>query len=149
MARLYTRREARNRKMTFKIFAGMFDFIGTVASAVIIILCVVLLVQLVKWIAGDFDSSFGAMVRMLQEAVDALTNYAKTDGAGRGRKDSCALLLGTMSERKKRHAGILAEPDGRNSKLRKVRSLPGTHPARARGGKSQGGIDVHRRRAGI
>ena len=55
--------------MTFKIFAGMFDFIGTVASAVIIILCVVLLVQLVKWIAGDFDSSFGAMVRMLQEAV--------------------------------------------------------------------------------
>ena len=69
MARLYTRREARNRKMTFKIFAGMFDFIGTVASAVIIILCVVLLVQLVKWIAGDFDYSFGAMVRMLQEAV--------------------------------------------------------------------------------
>ena len=69
MERLYTRREARNRKMTFKIFAGMFDFIGTVASAVIIILCVVLLVQLVKWIAGDFDSSFGAMVRMLQEAV--------------------------------------------------------------------------------
>ena len=69
MARLYTRREARNRKMTFKIYAGMFDFIGTVASAVIIILCVVLLVQLVKWIAGDFDSSFGAMVRMLQEAV--------------------------------------------------------------------------------
>lgn len=69
MVRLYTRREARNRKMTFKIFAGMFDFIGTVASAVIIILCVVLLVQLVKWIAGDFDSSFGAMVRMLQEAV--------------------------------------------------------------------------------
>ena len=69
MARLYTRREARTRKMTFKIFAGMFDFIGTVASAVIIILCVVLLVQLVKWIAGDFDSSFGAMVRMLQEAV--------------------------------------------------------------------------------
>ena len=69
MARLYTLREARNRKMTFKIFAGMFDFIGTVASAVIIILCVVLLVQLVKWIAGDFDSSFGAMVRMLQEAV--------------------------------------------------------------------------------
>ena len=69
MARLYTRREARNRKMTFKIFAGMFDFIGTVASAVIIILCVVLLVQLVKWIAGDFDSSFCAMVRMLQEAV--------------------------------------------------------------------------------
>ena len=69
MARLYTRREARNRKMTFKIFAGMFDFIGSVASAVIIILCVVLLVLLVKWIAGDFDSSFGAMVRMLQEAV--------------------------------------------------------------------------------
>ena len=69
MAKLYTREEARRRRVKFQIFAGMFDFIGTVASAVIIILCVVLLVQLVKWIAGDFDSSFGAMVRMLQEAV--------------------------------------------------------------------------------
>lgn len=69
MARLYTRREARNRKLTFKIFAGMFDFIGTVASAVIIIICVVLMVHIIKWIIGDFDTSFGAMLRMFQEAV--------------------------------------------------------------------------------
>jgi len=69
MARLYTRREARNRKLTFKIFAGMFDFIGTVASAVIIIICVVLMVQMAKWIIGDFDTSFGAMLKMFQEAV--------------------------------------------------------------------------------
>lgn len=69
MARLYTRREARNRKLTFKIFAGMFDFIGTVASAIVIIVCVVLMVQMVKWIVADFDTSFGAMFRMFQEAV--------------------------------------------------------------------------------
>ena len=69
MARIYTRREARSRKLTFKIFAGMFDFIGTVASAVIIIVCAVLLIQLVKWIVSDFDVSFGAMFKMFQEAV--------------------------------------------------------------------------------
>lgn len=69
MARLYTRREARNRKLTFKIFAGMFDFIGTVASALIIIVCVVLMVQLVRWIMSDFDSSFGVMLDIFQEAV--------------------------------------------------------------------------------
>lgn len=69
MARLYTRREARNRRLTFKIFAGMFDFIGTVASAVIIIVCVVLMLQLVKWVISDFDTSFGAMLRMFKEAV--------------------------------------------------------------------------------
>ena len=69
MARLYTRREVRNRKLTFKIFAGMFDFIGTVSSAIIIIVCLVLMVQMVKWIVSDFDTSFGTMLRMFQEAV--------------------------------------------------------------------------------
>lgn len=69
MARIYTRREARSRKLTFRIFAGMFDFIGTVFSAVLIIICVVLLVQLVKWIVSDFDVSFGGMWKMFQEAV--------------------------------------------------------------------------------
>lgn len=70
MARYYTRREEHSRRLTFKIFAGMFDFVGTVASAVIIIVCVVLLVQLAKWIAADFDVSFGAMLNMLEEAVN-------------------------------------------------------------------------------
>ena len=69
MAKLYTRREARNRRMTFRIFAGMFDFIGTAASVIIIIACVVLMAQIVKWIMSDFDTSFGAMLRMFQEAV--------------------------------------------------------------------------------
>ncbi|MGI6238240.1 MAG: hypothetical protein ACOYI5_01250 [Christensenellales bacterium] len=69
MARLYTRREARNRRLTFKIFAGMFDFIGTVASALLIIGCIVLMAQLVKWVAADFDTSFGTMVQIFEEAV--------------------------------------------------------------------------------
>ena len=69
MARLYTRREQHSRRLTFRIFAGMFDFVGTVASAIIIIVCVVLIVQLAKWIAADFDTSFGAMLDMFTEAV--------------------------------------------------------------------------------
>ena len=69
MAKLYTRREARNRRLTFKIFAGMFDFIGTVASLIIILGCVVLVLQLVKWVLSDFDTSFGAMLQMFKEAV--------------------------------------------------------------------------------
>ena len=47
----------------------MFDFVGTVASAIIIIICVVLIVQLTKWIVADFDTSFGAMLKMFSEAV--------------------------------------------------------------------------------
>jgi len=70
MARYYTRREEHSRRLTFKRFAGMFDFVGTVASTIIIIVCVVLLVQLAKWIAADFELSFGAMVDMLEEAVN-------------------------------------------------------------------------------
>lgn len=69
MARLYTRREERSRRLTFRIFAGMFDFVGTVASAIVIIVCVVLIVQLTKWIVADFDTSFGTMMRMFTEAV--------------------------------------------------------------------------------
>lgn len=69
MARYYTRREEHSRRLTYKIFAGMFDFVGTVASAIIIIVCVVLVVQLVKWVAADFDASFGEMLKMFQEAV--------------------------------------------------------------------------------
>ena len=69
MARLYTRREVRNRRLTFKIFAGMFDFIGTVASVILIIGCIVLMAQLVKWVAADFDTSFGTMVQIFEEAV--------------------------------------------------------------------------------
>lgn len=69
MARLYTRREARNRKLTFRIFAGMFDFIGTVMSAIVIIVCVVLMVQIVRWIVSDFDTSFGTMLKIFEEAV--------------------------------------------------------------------------------
>lgn len=70
MARYITRREEHSRKLTYKIFAGMFDFVGTVASTIIIIVCVVLLVQLIKWIAADFELSFGPMVDMLEEAVN-------------------------------------------------------------------------------
>lgn len=69
MARLYTRREERSRRLTFRIFAGMFDFVGTVASAILIIVCAVLIVQLTKWIVADFDMSFGAMLKMFKDAV--------------------------------------------------------------------------------
>lgn len=69
MARLYTRREERSRRLTFRIFAGMFDFVGTVASAILIIVCAVLIVQLTKWIVADFDTSFGAMLKMFKDAV--------------------------------------------------------------------------------
>lgn len=69
MARLYTRRESRSRALTFRIFGGMFDYIVTVFSAVIIIVCVVLMIQLIKWIISDFDLSFGSMLEMFREAV--------------------------------------------------------------------------------
>lgn len=69
MARIYTKREARNRKLTFGIFAGMFDYVGTVVSAIIIIICVLIMTQLIQWVLSDFDTSFGPMINMFKEAV--------------------------------------------------------------------------------
>jgi len=69
MARIYTRREARARRFTFGIFAGMFDYAGVVVSILIIAVCVFLLYEVISWAIGDFDTSFGAIINMLRRAV--------------------------------------------------------------------------------
>ena len=70
MARYITKREERSRKLTFKIFAGMFDFVGTVASTIIILMCVMLLVLLAHCIVPDFELSLGPMVDMIEDALN-------------------------------------------------------------------------------
>ena len=69
MARLYTRREARNRKMTFKIFAGMFDFIAVLAGVLVIIGCVILLTALVRWVIADVPVTFRTLWEIFMKAV--------------------------------------------------------------------------------
>ena len=69
MAKLYTREEARRRRMKFQIFAGMFDFLALVAGVIVIIACVILLTSLVRWILGDVPVTFKSLWDMLMRAL--------------------------------------------------------------------------------
>jgi len=69
LARIYTRQEAKRRKMKYQIFAGMFDFIGILAGIVVIIACCVLLSSLVKWAINDAMSSFETLWDIFMSAI--------------------------------------------------------------------------------
>lgn len=69
MAKLYTREEARRRRVKYQIFAGMFDFLAVVAGVVVIIACIVLLTSLIRWIWSDVPVTFHKLWEMFMKAI--------------------------------------------------------------------------------
>ena len=69
MARIYTRREVKRRRVNFQIFAGIYDFLGVVAGIAVIIACVVLLSALVSWVVRDSRDSFASLWGIFQDAL--------------------------------------------------------------------------------
>ena len=69
MARIYTRREVKRRRVNFQIFAGIYDFLGVVAGIIVIIACAVLLSALVSWVIRDSKDSFASLWKIFQDAL--------------------------------------------------------------------------------
>ena len=69
MAKIYTQREVKRRKLNFQIFAGIYDFLGVVAGIIVIIGCAVLLAALISWIIRDSRDSFASLWRIFQDAL--------------------------------------------------------------------------------
>ena len=69
MAKLYTREEARRRRVKFQICAGMFDFIAVLAGILVIIGCVILLTALVRWVVADVPVTFRTLWEIFMKAV--------------------------------------------------------------------------------
>ena len=69
MARIYTRREVKRRRMKYQVFAGMFDFIAIVAGIVVIIACAILLSSLYHWVIRDVQSSFATLWDIFTSAI--------------------------------------------------------------------------------
>ncbi|MBQ3269433.1 MAG: hypothetical protein IJH09_05885 [Clostridia bacterium] len=69
MAKIYTRREVQRRRLNFKIFAGIYDFLGVVAGIVVIVACAFLLSALINWVARDGRESFASLWDIFQSAV--------------------------------------------------------------------------------
>ena len=69
MARIYTQREVRQRKLNFQIFAGIYDFLAIIAGIVVIIACSVLLFALISWVIRDGQASFASLWKIFQDAL--------------------------------------------------------------------------------
>ena len=69
VAKIYTRQEVRRRRTNFKIFAGIYDFVGAVAGIVVIVACAFLLAALVNWIVRDGRESFASLWGIFMDAI--------------------------------------------------------------------------------
>lgn len=69
MAKVYTRQEVRRRRMSFQIFAGIYDFAGVILGIIVIIACAVLLAALVSWAIQDGKESFASLWNIFQSAL--------------------------------------------------------------------------------
>ena len=69
MAKIYTRQEVKRRRTSFKIFAGIYDFLGAVAGIVVVIACGFLLAALLQWIVRDGQESFASLWDIFQSAI--------------------------------------------------------------------------------
>ena len=69
MAKLYTREEARRRRVRYQIFAGMFDFLAIIAGIIVIIACILLISTLIRWLRGDLPVTFRSLWSILQKAI--------------------------------------------------------------------------------
>ena len=79
MARFITRKEAEGRKFRLRVFAGMFDFLATIGSLILIFACVALLASLVTWIRNDAKTTFASIEYSILGADHA---RGGTDAAG-------------------------------------------------------------------
>ena len=69
MARFVTRKEAEGRKFRLRVFAGMFDFLATIGSLILIFACVALLASLVTWIRNDAKTTFASIEYSITSAL--------------------------------------------------------------------------------
>lgn len=69
MANVMTKREVRKRNVRFRIAAGLFDFVGTIGSVVLIFVSIILLTSLVTWVKADAPKTFGTIYDTVYTAI--------------------------------------------------------------------------------
>ena len=69
MARFVTRKEEAGRRLRLRVFAGMFDFLATIGSMLLIFACVALLASLVTWSRNDAETAFASIKYCITSAI--------------------------------------------------------------------------------
>ena len=62
-------RKKKERILQLKALGGFADFIGVIACAILLLLCVALLTSLIKWFSSDMTSSFAALNERVTQAI--------------------------------------------------------------------------------
>ena len=61
--------EKMERRMKIQALSGMLDFLGVIASAMLMILLVGLLIHLISWLSEDLIGSFAALKESVTKAI--------------------------------------------------------------------------------
>ena len=105
MARFVTRKEAEGRKFRLRVFAGMFDFLATIGSLMLIFACVALLASLATWIRNDAKTTFASIEYSITSAL-IMPRTSKP----RSHASAPAMTAGALFSRKKEGKSACAFP---------------------------------------
>lgn len=68
MPRVITKREYKKRRIRYQVAAGLFDFVMTIVSFFVIVLCAYLIASLYNWLKADVPVTFGVFFDILKKA---------------------------------------------------------------------------------
>ncbi len=68
MPRVITKREYKKRRIRYQVAAGLFDFVMTVVSFFVIVLCAYLIASLYNWLKADVPVTFGVFFDIFKKA---------------------------------------------------------------------------------
>ena len=66
---MVTKKEYRKRRIRFQVAAGLFDFLVTIGSFLLIVFCVYLLISLANWVKGDIPVTFRVFFDIAERAL--------------------------------------------------------------------------------
>ncbi|MCL1795663.1 MAG: hypothetical protein FWG37_02105 [Clostridia bacterium] len=72
----YREQRAAERRMRYKAVAGMLDFFGAIAAAILIVALIALLIGLYNWLSTDLTQSFSELQKNMTEALVARQSMA-------------------------------------------------------------------------
>lgn len=68
-AQVMTKSELKRKRAWYRIMAGLMDFIGSIASFIVILLCVALITTVLSWLKSDIPETLSVVIDTVNEAI--------------------------------------------------------------------------------
>ena len=69
MSKILTKREMSRKRAWYRALGGFLDFFGSIASFIVILLCVMLLVTLIGWFKTDATTTFKSVESVVINSI--------------------------------------------------------------------------------